>query len=394
MTIMNENEDPSRSSSDQKSPKKNIHSIWENIVNFGLREVSLRAGTVIASIALVLLVVWVMGRFYLKGEMHESQVSATNANLPTVTAIAILPDFIIPDPEVSTVSLERVANMDTTLPEKPRYDIQKYTVVNGDTIFGIADKFNLDPSTILWGNLYTLGDDPHRLFPGIELNILPKNGVLHKWSAGEGLNGVSRYYGVTPEDIINWPGNNLDAAALGDYAAPNIEPGTELFVPGGKREFITWSAPRITRDNPAVAKNIGPGSCGVIMDGAVGIGTFIWPAPQRYISGYDYSPDTNHFGIDIGGYLGDPLYASDNGVIVYSGWNDYGYGNMVVIDHGGGWQTLYAHMSEIYVGCGQSVYQGDVIGLMGSTGNSSGPHLHFEMRSDTYGRVNPKLFLQ
>lgn len=373
---------------------RNFRSIWENIVKIGLGEISLRVGTVIASIALILLVVWVMGRFYLQGNINESKVAEFEEINPTATISIQLPVFEIPDPEVSTVSLDRITKMDTTLPEKPRYEIRKYTVVEGDTVFGIADKFNLNPSTILWGNLYILGDDPHRLFPGVEINILPKDGVLHRWSAGEGLNGVSRYYDVTPEDIINWPGNNLNPDEIGDYAAPNIEPGTDLFVPGGQRDFITWSAPRITRDNPAVARNIGPGACGVIMDGAVGIGTFIWPAPQRFISGYDYSPGTNHFGIDIGGHLGDALYAADNGVVVYSGWNDYGYGYMVVIDHGGGWQTLYAHMSEIYYGCGASVFQGDVIGLMGSTGNSSGPHLHFEMRHDEYGRVDPKLFLQ
>ena len=373
---------------------RNFRSIWENIVKIGLGEISLRVGTVIASIALILLVVWVMGRFYLQGNINESKVAEFEEIYPTATISIQLPVFEIPDPEVSTVSLDRITKMDTTLPEKPRYEIRKYTVVEGDTVFGIAEKFNLNPSTILWGNLYILGDDPHRLFPGVEINILPKDGVLHRWSAGEGLNGVSRYYDVTPEDIINWPGNNLNPDEIGDYAAPNIEPGTDLFVPGGQRDFITWSAPRITRDNPAVARNIGPGACGVIMDGAVGIGTFIWPAPQRFISGYDYSPGTNHFGIDIGGHLGDALYASDNGVVVYSGWNDYGYGYMVVIDHGGGWQTLYAHMSEIYFGCGASVFQGDVIGLMGSTGNSSGPHLHFEMRHDEYGRVDPKLFLQ
>jgi len=374
--------------------QKNLRSLRDGIIRVGLGEASMRIGTVIASIALILLVVWVMGRFYLQGDISESQAVLDDVKSPTPTMIVSLPVFSVPDPEVSTVSLERITKLDTTLPEKPRYEIEKYTVVEGDTIFGIAEKFNLDPSTILWGNLYTLGDDPHRLFPGVELNILPQNGVLHKWSAGEGLNGVSRYYGVEPEVIINWPGNNLNPDEIGDFAAPNIEPGTELFVPGGERDFITWSAPRITRDNPAVAKNIGPGACGVITDGAVGIGTFIWPAPQRFISGYDYSPATNHYGIDIGGYLGDSLYASDNGVIVYSGWNDYGYGYMVVIDHGGGWQTLYAHMSEIYYGCGASVFQGDVIGLMGSTGNSSGPHLHFEMRHDEYGRVDPKLFLQ
>ncbi len=373
---------------------RNIKSIWDNIVKVGLGEISMRVGTVIASIALILLVVWVMGRFYLRGEISEIKAANIEAVTPTATIYVELPEFNIPDPEFSTVSLERITDINTTLPEKPRYEIKKYTVVEGDTIFGIAEKFNLDPSTVLWGNLYTLGDDPHRLFPGTEINILPGNGVLHRWSAGEGLNGVARYYDVEPDVIVNWPGNTLNPDEIGDYAAPNIEPGTDLFVPGGERDFITWSAPRITRDNPAVAKNIGPGACGVIMDGAVGNGTFIWPAPQRFISGYDYSPATNHYAIDIGGYLGDPLFASDNGVVVYSGWNDYGYGYMVVIDHGGGWQTLYAHMSEIYYGCGASVFQGDVIGLMGSTGNSSGPHLHFEMRHDTYGRVDPKLFLQ
>lgn len=393
MSMEDFNNNPEEKEQESKE-RKNFRSVWNNIVRFGLGEASLRVGTVIASIALILLVVWVMGRFYLKGDITEQKVALAEPEAPTATAMVELPLFLIPDPEVSTISLDRIAQLDTTLPEKPRYDIIKYTIVEGDTIFGIADMFNLSPSTILWGNLYTLGDDPHRLFPGVELNILPGNGVLHRWSAGEGLNGVSKYYDVTPEDIVNWPGNNLNADELGDYAAPNIEPGTDLFVPGGTRDFITWSAPRISRDNPAVAKNIGPGACGVISDGAVGIGTFIWPAPQRFISGYDWSPDTNHFGIDIGGYLGDSLFAADNGVIVYSGWNDYGYGNMVVIDHGGGWQTLYAHMSEIYYGCGASVFQGDVIGTMGSTGNSSGPHLHFEMRHDEYGRVDPKLFLQ
>jgi murein DD-endopeptidase MepM/ murein hydrolase activator NlpD len=207
------------------------------------------------------------------------------------------------------------------------------------------------------------------------------------------LNGVSTYYHVTPEEIINYPGNNLNAETIGDWSHPNIEPGSMLIVPGGNREFVTWSAPRITRENPGVAKILGPGSCGTIVDGAVGIGTFIWPANSHIVGGYDFSPSTNHFGIDISGSLGDAIYASDNGVIVYAGWNNWGYGYVVVIDHGNGWQTLYAHMSVVSVGCGQSVYQGGVIGAFGSTGNSSGPHLHFEMRHDDYGKVNPRNFL-
>jgi hypothetical protein len=246
----------------------------------------------------------------------------------------------------------------------------------------------------LWGNYNVLADDPHRLQAGQELTILPVNGTYYEWQPGDGFNGVARFFGVTPEDIINWAGNNLDMAALGDLSAPNIEPGTWLVIPGGRREFVTWSAPRITRADPGVAKVLGPGNCGPIADGPVGVGSFIWPANNRFISGYDYSPSANHYGIDIDGDLGNPVYAADSGVVVYAGWNDWGYGNMVVIDHGNGWQTLYAHLDTLNVGCGSFAYQGGVLGDFGSTGNSSGPHLHFELMSDQYGKVNPWNFIQ
>ncbi len=89
-------------------------------------------------------------------------------------------------------------------PVKPRTEIIIYTVQKGDTVFGIAEKFNLSPETILWGNTYVLGDDPHRLSPGQELNILPVDGTYYEWHAGDGLNGVAQAFGVTPETIINW----------------------------------------------------------------------------------------------------------------------------------------------------------------------------------------------
>ncbi len=401
---MNEKQsDPSRETRDSLVPqleqkqKKNTtwRERWERIVRMGLGEISLRLGTAVASVALVLLVVWIMGRFYLAGEISASNQVVAAEVLPTATSVVNLPPFEVPDANTASVGYSRYTELNTLLPEKPRYEITPYTVQTGDFIYGIAEKFNLEPETILWGNLYLLGDQPHNLQPGQVLNILPTNGVLHRWSKGEGLNGVSEYYGVKPEDIINWPGNHLDAATIGDFSNPNIENGTDLFVPNGRRGFVTWSAPRISRSNPAVAKNLGPGYCGVIVDGAVGIGTFVWPTVARYLSGYDYSPATNHLAIDIGGSMGNAIYASDNGVVVYSGWNDHGYGNMVVIDHGGGWQTLYAHLlGDLLPACGSSVYQGDMIAYMGSTGNSSGPHLHFEMLSETYGKVDPKLFLQ
>jgi len=379
----------SRSPQPPPSDGSRITQAWDTLVRLGLRDVSLRAAAGLAVVMLALVVIWVMGKFYLGGTIDSPAASVQAAAQPTEEMPVNLPDF---QPLALVGGVSREADLHTILPARPRFDVVSYTVEEGDTIFGIAEKFNLKPSTILWGNYMTLQDNPHFLKPGMELNILPQNGTYYEWTAADGLNGVSKYFKVAPEDIINWPGNRLDAATIGDYSHPNIAPGTMLFIPGGSREFITWSAPRITRSDPAVARVLGPGYCGKINDGAVGIGTFIWPTVQHIISGFHYSPETNHYGIDLGGYLGSAIYAADNGVIVYAGWNEHGYGNMIVVDHGG-WQTLYAHLSAYNVVCGQSVYQGDVIGALGSTGNSSGPHLHFEMMSDSYGKVDPTQFL-
>jgi hypothetical protein len=370
--------------------------IWEGLSRTGLGETVFRVGTHLLSIALVLVVVWAMRAFYLRAqEANTPDKAVLAAELPTPTpteAPPALPIFNTFDRPLD-FGITRMTVMHTNLPTRPRGEVTTYVVQPGDTIFGIAEMFNIKPQTILWGNFYILGDNPHLLSPGQELNILPVDGTYHKWSAGEGLNGVAAGYRVTPDVIINWPGNRLTQEMVADLSDPKIEPGTWLVVPGGERDFITWSAPRINRDNPAVARVLGPGSCGTIADGAVGTGAFIWPANEHRLSGYDYSPATNHFGIDIAGRLGDPIYTADNGVVVYAGWNNWGYGNVVVVDHGYGWQTLYAHLSYVGVSCGQSVYQGGVIGSFGSTGNSSGPHLHFEMLHESYGKVNPWNFL-
>jgi murein DD-endopeptidase MepM/ murein hydrolase activator NlpD len=89
-----------------------------------------------------------------------------------------------------------------------------------------------------------------------------------------------------------------------------------------------------------------------VYSGPIGSEAFVWPTSETFISGYEFSPEVNHWGIDIGGDLGNPIYAADAGVVVYAGWNDWGYGNVIVLDHGNGWQTLYAHLSEVYVNCG------------------------------------------
>jgi hypothetical protein len=290
--------------------------------------------------------------------------------------------------------IPRVAQPFTTIPSRPRQEFLKYIVVEGDTVFGIAEKFGLKPETVLWGNYGVLLDNPHSLKPDQELLILPSDGVYWQWQSVNrgGLPGFAKFFGATVDDIMNAPVNKLDPTIVGDVNNPNIEDGTWLFIPGGRRELISWSAPLgVTRENPASARVLGPGACDAISGGAVGYGAFVWPSNNHALSGYDFSEV--HRGLDFAGNTGEAVYATDAGVIVYAGWNNYGYGNMVMIDHGNGFQWLYAHLSAFNVGCGQSVGQGDVIGAIGSTGNSSGSHLHFEILSGS-GKINPWDVLQ
>lgn len=359
--------------------------LLNTLVGIGLGESMLRAGTTVLSILLLGIVIWLLRVFYAQPPAEET-VNALEAG-PTAPVPSIAD--VTPLAEMAFGGIPRLADVHTTIPSRPRQEVIKYTVLEGDTVFGIAEKFGLKPETILWGNYYILLDDPHALQPDQELNILPVDGTYHEWQQGEGLNGISQYYGVSPEDIIDYPANNLDLANIGDFANPNIEPGTWLVVPGGHREFISWSAPLgVTRENPASARVLGPGACDPVSGGAIGFGAFIWPSNNHYLSGFDYAPNANHWGIDIAGNTGEAVYATDAGVVVYAGTNNYGYGNMIMIDHGNNFQSLYAHLSAINVGCGQSVGQGDVIGAIGNTGRSSGSHLHFEIRAIS-SFVNP-----
>jgi murein DD-endopeptidase MepM/ murein hydrolase activator NlpD len=299
----------------------------------------------------------------------------------------LLPEFIS-DPKGQ--GLQREIDLHTIIPDRPRMQIVTYLVQRGDTLFGIADKFGIKPESVLWGNWETMEGDPHTIQPGQELNIPPVDGVLYAWQEGDSLYKVAEFFRTTPEEILDWPGNQISYSVNLDN--PGIEPGTLVMVPEGERDPPSWQMVSITRANPAAASILGPGYCGSVYSGPIGDGIFGWPTPSQWISGYVYVPGL-HEAVDLGGSIGVSIYAADDGVVVYSGWNNYGYGYVIVIDHGNGWQTLYAHLDTINVGCGQAVFQGNTIGTMGVTGNSSGPHLHFEMRSDIWGRVNPISYL-
>lgn len=282
--------------------------------------------------------------------------------------------------------VNRLTNVRTIIPSRPRVEVISYTVEAGDTLFSIANNYSLKPETVLWGNYEVLEDNPHLLKPNQVLNILPVDGIYYQWKEGDNLSNVAQTFKVDSKAVINYSGNNFDLTEIND-AGTMIEPGQWLIIPGGQREIRDWGPPAITRQNPASARYYGEGHCGTIVEGAYGSGTFVWPTTDRTISGYHYNPPI-HPAIDIGGQVGNAIYASDSGVIVYAGWSDYGYGYLIVIDHGNGWQSAYAHLSAVAVTCGQSVYQGGYIGALGSTGNSSGPHLHFELVINGV-KVNP-----
>jgi len=277
----------------------------------------------------------------------------------------------------SFASIERDIQLKTNIPaDKPRYSIEDYRVSRGDSIFAIAEAFKLKPETVLWANYDVLQDDPHSLKPGQVLKIPPIDGIFYQMKENDKLDTVASEFKANLDDILNYPGNDID------LSNPTIASGSWVMIPGGKRDFVQWLEPTVARGASGTASTRQSACSG----GAVGSGAFVWPADNHSLSGNDYW--SGHLGIDIAAGEGAPVYAADNGVVTVAGWSNFGYGNMIQIDHGNGYSTLYAHLSNIGVGVCASVGAGQWIGAAGNTGNSQGAHLHFEVRLNG-GFINP-----
>lgn len=255
----------------------------------------------------------------------------------------------------------------TIIPERAREEISTYVVQSGDTIYGIAGKFGLDPETIMWSNP-DLENAPDLLSVGQELTILPVNGVYHQVGEGDTIQTIADTFKADPAAIIGYPLNQLDPDN------PVISAGQWVVVPGGSKPFIPRAVVAYTGEIPEGANE--------------GTGAFAWPASGTIYQGYF----PWHPAIDIAAYIGAPVLAADSGYVIAAGWSDVGYGYHIVIDHSNGYQTLYAHLNAIYVNAGENVALGQQIGEMGNTGNATGPHLHFEVRQSTVQR-NPIGFL-
>lgn len=279
------------------------------------------------------------------------------------------------------VVLERVPDPYTDVPQRARREIIRYEVQPGDTIFGLAENFGLDPNTIFWANTETLQDNVHLIAIGLPLYILPTDGVYDTASGEETIAEIAEKFGVTPQVILESPYNYLPEADA-DYVPPK---GQRLVVEGGTREYISWSSPIVrtgTEDATSPeAPALHPGACRAAYTGTGGTGNFqhpLGPGPRKVTTGfYPWHP-----GVDMSADPGTPVFASDAGIVVFAGQHTGGYGTLIILDHGNGFTTYYAHLNARFVECGQSVSQGQTIGEVGATGAASGAHIHFEIRKD------------
>jgi murein DD-endopeptidase MepM/ murein hydrolase activator NlpD len=180
---------------------------------------------------------------------------------------------------------------------------------------------------------------------------------------GDTIEGIAKKYKANAADILGFAGNGLDAQH------PTLVAGQKIMVPGGTVAIVaSQPAAQPAAHAAAQTAKVPPGA----MQGG---GHFAWPVSGLITQRYG----PWHRGIDLATNTGTPVKASDAGFVVFAGWSNDGYGYHIIIDHGHGFQTLYAHLSKMLVNAGQSVTQGMVIGAVGSTGNSTGPHLHFEV---------------
>lgn len=265
-------------------------------------------------------------------------------------------------------------------PLQARPHVVKYVVQPGDSLFGIADRFGISPNTIFWANTTILQDNVYLLQVGTELYILPIDGVYHLSDGQQSIAEIASLYGVTTGDILYSEYNTLsDKDSL--YVPPE---GLRLVIPGGRRNYISWQAPIRTGTESGGANPEGtlhPGSCRQMYSGTGGVGDYINPlgsVPFRVTQ--NFAPW--HPGTDMAAEPNTPIYASETGIVVFAGWHRDGYGELVILDHGDGWTTYYAHMANRFVGCGDQVTKGQIIGEMGMTGNATGIHLHFEIREN------------
>jgi murein DD-endopeptidase MepM/ murein hydrolase activator NlpD len=309
--------------------------------------------------------------------MHSSMAGITAFGVMVAPIIAqefpnqSINPWDVPSPsQVLSASVESPSTQ-TTVSEKMRDKIIEYTVEEGDTISSIADKFGVSMDTIRWQNDLNTKD---QIKVGQTLEILPVTGVSYKVKKGDTVYSIAKKYETNAQAIVDFPYNTFVNDETFELAI-----GQVLIVPDGIVQNQTLWSPS------TFVKKITPDAGTVVASGQ-----FVWPTQGVITQRFSWY----HTGIDIANRAAPNVLAADSGTVVVAGWPDgYGYGNRVVIDHGNGYRTRYAHLQKIYVTVGQTVARGNAVGQMGSTGRSTGTHLHFEiMRNGVF--LDPLSILQ
>ena len=245
--------------------------------------------------------------------------------------------------------------------------IDDYDVQPGDTLTQIAEYYGLQPQTLVWANELP---HPSLIHAFQKLIIPPGDGALVYAAEGDTVAAIAERFRVPVEDIINYEFNGLKGDAV-------LQAGQPVMVPG---DFL----PPLPENGPQPAFDAGQDVEGPAT------GTFIWPT-EGWVSQEFH---TGHLAVDIANEAWTPVNAMDGGVVIFAGWSDYGLGYAVGIDHGNGFQTWYGHFAaQPYVQVGQVIWQGGYLGPMGSTGKSTGPHLHLAVMKDGI-YVNPLDYLE
>ncbi|MBD3251474.1 peptidoglycan DD-metalloendopeptidase family protein [Candidatus Uhrbacteria bacterium] len=290
-------------------------------------------------------------------------------------AVAQLPVTV---PSVPGTIVANLVPHQTDEPESPtqkRTETETYIVKEGDTLSVIASRFGVNIGTVLWANNRSATD---YIRPGDALRIPPVSGVLVEVESGDTLLALAKKYGSEVDEIVEI--NKLNPEEP-------LPVGVELVLPGGQPPYTPPKAVAYTPNTrPANQFVTKPPDANPTRAPA---SKLLWPTSGHVITQY-YG--WGHTGLDIDGHYDSPLYASHDGVVATAGWNSGGYGLQVLVE-GSGVKTRYAHASKLFVKAGDKVHRGQVIAMMGTTGRSTGTHLHYEVYIGGR-RVNPLAYIK